>query len=77
MQNKITGGNLALVKILGWLLTHQNPEDGSFQESYLYTGFRDDQLPSEYQRITLTARLVLLMTEMSAEVSKEVSRAGK
>ena len=68
IENKITAGNVVLVKILRWLLAHQNPEDGSFQETYLYSGFRDDQLPSEYQMTTLTSQVVLLLTEMSKEV---------
>ncbi len=52
-----------LNRSLTWLLAHQSATDGSFQESYLFGGRRDGHVPVEFQKVSLTAHIVLSLEE--------------
>ncbi len=59
--------SLILKATLQWLLAHQS-QSGSFNEVYLYDGYRNGQLPRLVQSTPLTAQVLVILADIAIEV---------
>ena len=60
-QNKLVVDSRVLTKTLGWLISQQSPEDGSFRENFVFDGIYQRKIPIDFQEIALTSHVLIAL----------------
>ena len=60
-QNKLMVDSRVLTKTLGWLISQQSPEDGSFRENFVFDGIYQRKIPIDFQEIALTSHVLIAL----------------